>query len=162
MPSSGVALTGLDQVRPRSRDAVTTMSECADPGLCVGNATYRASPRGAIATVGPLLGLTPPGSAMAADSAPRWTGAAKLRPPSVEQTATVWPVRSPDESCLVVQSQTAHTRPAGPAANWGPALTSEGVPASLRILRGGSKLSPPLVERVRSRAVCEAPEPQAT
>src|SRR5260370_13758172 len=137
------------------------MSECADPGLCVGSATYRASLWGETATVGPLLGLTSPGSAMAADSDPRWTGAAKLRPASVEQTATTWPTMSPDESCWVVQSQTAHTRPCGPAASWGPALTSEGVLASARILRGGAKLSPPLVERVKSTAVCEAPEPQA-
>ena len=138
------------------------MSECADPGSCVGNAAYRASPRGETATVGPLLGLTPPGSAMAADSAPRWTGAAKLRPASVEQTATTWPIMSPDESCWVVQSQTAHTRPSGPAASWGPALTSDGILASPRILRGGSKLAPPSAERVKSSAVCEAPAPQAT
>src|SRR5215472_4031784 len=115
-----------------------------------------------MATAGPLLGLTPPGSAMAADSAPRWAGAAKLRPASVEQTATTWPIRSPDESCWVVQSQTTHSRPSGPAATWGPALTSEGILASPMILRGVSKLSPPLVERVKSRAVCEAPAPQAT
>src|SRR5580693_2406274 len=138
------------------------MSEWADPGLCVGNATYRAPPFVEIATVGPLLGLTSPGSAMSAASAPRWTGAAKLCPASVEQMATTWPTMSPDGSCWVVQSQTAHTRPCGPAANWGPALTSEGVLASGKILRGVSKLCPPLVERVKSRAVCEAPAPQAT
>jgi hypothetical protein len=48
---------------------------------------------------------------------PRRTGPAKLRPASAEQTATTWPVMSPGESCWVVQSQTAHTRPSGPAAS---------------------------------------------
>src|SRR5215472_6464352 len=105
---------------------------------------------GAIAIVGPLFGMAPPGSAMAADSAPRWTGAAKVSPPSVEQTAMTWPVMSPDEVRWVVQSQTAHTRPSGPAASWGPALTSEEVLAAARILRGVSKLAPPFVERVSS------------
>src|SRR5580698_10258098 len=138
------------------------MSECVVPGLCLGNATERASPRGPAATVGPPLGLTSPGSAMTADSDPRWTGAAKLCPSSVEQTATTWPTISPDESCWVVQSQTAHTRPCGPAASWGPALTTEGTLASPRILRGGSKVSPPSLERLKSRAVCETPAPQAT
>src|SRR5262249_2727754 len=107
-----------------------------------------------MATAGPLLGLTPPGSAMAADSAPRWTGAAKLRPASVEQTATTWPIRSPDESCWVVQSQTTHSRPAGPAATWGPALTSEGILASPMILRAGGG-------GVRRGAGGGAPRPRA-
>ena len=31
--------------------------------------------------------------------------------------------------------------------------------ASARILRGGAKLCPPLVERVKSRAVCDSPAP---
>ena len=39
-----------------------------------------ASPRGEIATAGPLLGRAPPGSAIAAVSAPRWTGPPKLPP----------------------------------------------------------------------------------
>ena len=43
-----------------------------------------------------------------------------------------------------------------------PSLTSDGTLASARILRGGSKLLPPSLERVKSRAVCEAPAPQAT
>jgi hypothetical protein len=77
---------------------------------------------------------------MAADSDPRWTGAANVRPASVEQTAMTSPIMSPEESCWLVQSQTAHSSPFGPAASWGPALTSEGAGASARILRGGSKL----------------------
>src|SRR5260370_34121042 len=117
---------------------------------------------GEAATAGLLLASTPPGSAMTDDSEPRWTGAAKLCPESCEQTATTWPTRSPDESWRVVQSQTAQTRPCGPVASSGPALATEGILASARILRGGSKLCPPSVERVRSRAVCEAPAPQTT
>src|SRR5229473_5651047 len=117
---------------------------------------------GEAATAGLLLASTPPGSAMTDDSDPRWTGAAKLCPALVEQTATTWPTMSPDESCWVVQSQTAHTRPCGPVASWGPALTSEGTLASPKILRGGAKLCPPSLERARSRAVCESPAPQAT
>src|SRR5579863_7805454 len=133
------------------------MSECAEPGARTGNATYSAPSSGEMATVGPLLGRAPPGRAMAADSAPRRTGAPKLSPASAEHTATTWPVMSPDASCLVVQSQTTHTRPSGPTATWGPALTSEGVPASGRILRGVSKLCPPSADRVSSTDVCEAP-----
>src|ERR1700733_8416727 len=94
--------------------------------------------------------------------APRWTGAAKLWPESVEQTAVTWPTRSPEETGWVDQSQTAHTRPCGPAAICGPALTSEATLASPRIRRGGAKLRPPSVERARSRAVCEWPAPQVT
>jgi hypothetical protein len=106
--------------------------------------------------------MTPPGSAMTDDSDPSWTGAAKLRPASVEQTATTWPTMSPDGSWRVVQTQTAQTRPRGPVASSGPALATEGTPASARIMRGGSKLSPPSVERVQLSAVCETPAPQTT
>src|SRR5579859_6828574 len=79
-----------------------------------------------MATAGLPLALTSPGSWIHEDSDPRWTGAAKLRPPSVEQTATTWPIMSPDESGMVTQSQAAHTSPSGPAASSGPALASEG------------------------------------
>src|SRR5919197_214238 len=93
-------------------------------------------------------------------SDPRWTGAAKLCPASVEQTATTCPTRSPDGSCLVVQSQTAHTRPSGPAASAGPALDTEGSVDSGRIRRGDSKLFPPSVERARSSAGFDLLAPQ--
>jgi hypothetical protein len=59
---------------------------------------------------------------------------------------------SPDESGMVAQSQAAHTRPSGPAASSGPALVSEGFVDPGKIVRGGSKLCPPSVERVKLRA----------
>src|SRR5258708_23170697 len=96
---------------------------------------------------------------MTDDSDPRWTGAAKLCPASVEQTATTWPTMSPDESCWVVQSQTAHTKPCGPVASSGPALATEGTLASTRILRVGSKLFPPSVERVQPGPACATTPP---
>jgi hypothetical protein len=105
-----------------------------------------------MATAGLPLALTSPGSWIHEDSDPRWTGAAKLRPPSVEHTATTWPIMSPDASGMVVQSQVAHTRPSGPAASVGPALVSEAAVDAGKMVRGGSKLFPPSVERVKPRA----------
>src|SRR6516162_7270734 len=109
-----------------------------------------ASPRGDMAIVGPLLGLTSSANAMAADSDPRWTGAAKVRPASVEQTATTSPTMSPEGSWWVVQSHTAQTSPEVPAAIWGPALIRDATVESLSIRYGEAKVWPPSVDRASS------------
>jgi hypothetical protein len=64
---------------------------------------------------------------MVAASAPRWTGAPKVCPASLEQTATTWPIMSPDGSWPVVQSHAMSTMPVLLAAICGPALTSDAV-----------------------------------
>jgi hypothetical protein len=95
---------------------------------------------------------------------PRGTGAAKLCPASVEQTAIICATTSPDGPRWVPSGQSAHTRPRGPAASRGPAVISEGR-RSVKIVRGGSKLCPPSVERVKPRSFgwrSSAPPAQTT
>src|SRR5262249_59648472 len=91
------------------------------------------------------------GRLITADPQPRGTGAPKLCPASVEHTAIICAPTSPDGPRWAASGQPAHTRPRGPAASRGPALAIEGR-WSVKIVRAGSKVFPPSVERGKARS----------
>src|SRR5262249_3973392 len=104
------------------------------------------------------------GRLITADPQPRGTGAPKLCPASVEHTAIICATTSPDGPRWAASGQPAHTRPRGPAARRGPALGIEGR-WSGKIVRSGSKVFPPSVERVKARSFgwrSSAPPAQTT